>query len=100
MNNQQEKTPLSNDEKRELKKNAHHLKPVVSLGKKGVSEAFIIELNQALLVHELLKIQVMTERKPELAQDLEAILRETQAELIDIIGNIVILYKKREDEQN
>lgn len=100
MNNQQEKTPLTSDEKREFKKKAHHLKSVVQLGKRGVSEAFITELNCALVAHELIKLQVMAERKSELVEDLEAILKETGAEHIDTIGNIVILYKKREDEQS
>lgn len=100
MNNQQEKTPLSSDEKRELKKNAHSLKPVIQLGKKGVSEAFIAELNGALLAHELIKMAVMPERKSELASDLEEILKQTLAEHIDTIGNTVILYKKRVDEQS
>ncbi len=100
MNNQQEKTPLSSDEKRELKKNAHSLKPVIQLGKKGVSEAFIAELNGALLAHELIKMAVMPERKSELASDLEEILKQTLAEHVDTIGNTVILYKKRVDEQS
>jgi RNA-binding protein len=99
MNNPQEKISLTIDEKRELKKKAHHLKPVVTLGKKGVSEALINELLQALLAHELIKLQVMPERKRELAEDLQAILRETNSEHIDTIGNVIILYKKRENSQ-
>lgn len=100
MNNQQEKIPLSSDEKRELKKNAHHLKPVIQLGKKGVGEAFITELNGALLAHELIKMAVMPERKSELSSDLKTILEQTSAEHVDTIGNIVILYKKRVGEQS
>lgn len=98
MNNPQEKTPLSSDEIRELKKQAHHLKPVVQLGKKRVSETFIAELNGALKTHELIKMQVAPDQKATLDEDLALILQETNAVHIDTIGNIVILYKEQEEE--
>lgn len=96
MNNQQEKTALSGEEKRELKKRAHHLKPVVQLGKNRVSDALIGEIANALEAHELIKIQVASLQKASLEEDLEEILRKTSALHIETIGNIIVLFKARE----
>lgn len=96
MNNQQEKTLLSSDQIRNLKKLAHHLKPVVQIGKKGVSKTLLSEIDAALQVHELIKLQFLPSQKKALLEDLAIILRETTSEHIDTIGNIVIVFRKRE----
>lgn len=97
MNNKQEKTLLPQDKKRELKRLAHHLKPVVLAGKKGVSHALINEINEALTAHELIKLQINAKMKETFEQDLQQIVDETGAEHIDTIGNIVILFRKNEE---
>lgn len=100
MNNQQEKTLLPNETKRELKRLAHHLKPVVIAGKKGFSSALINEIEQALLAHELIKLQISPKIKEGLEENLAQILQQTGAEHIDTIGNIVILFRKNEENSH
>jgi RNA-binding protein len=94
MNNQQEKTLLPIEKKRELKRLAHHLKPVVLTGKKGMSPALINEIDEALESHELIKVQIHSSLKENLLGFVQEILRETDAQHIDTIGNIVILFRK------
>lgn len=100
MNNQQEKILLSNDQKLMLKKLAHHLKPVVQIGKHGVTESLIREIDAALRAHELIKIHVQPRLKEHFAEILSTILRETQSFHIDTIGNIVIVFRKREENSS
>lgn len=95
MNNGQEKMPLTSDKRRELRGVAHHLKPVIRLGKRGVSEALVSEIKNALLAHELIKIQ-MAQAK-EIDEDLQAIIEKTSSEHINTIGNIIVLFKRREN---
>ena len=97
MNNQQEKILLSEEQIRFLKKSAHHLKPVVQVGKKGVSLALINEINQALLDHELIKVQVLPVQKPELDENVRELTLKTGAEHIATIGNVIILFKARDE---
>ncbi len=97
MNNQQEKILLSEEQIRFLKKSAHHLKPIVQLGKKGISLALIKEIDQALLDHELIKIQVLPVQKPELENNVKEITEQTGAEHIATIGNVIILFKARDE---
>jgi RNA-binding protein len=80
---------------RSLKKSAHNLKPVVQIGKKGITSALIQEINQALEAHELIKIQVLQSQKPNLESDTEIIISKTGALHVATIGNIIILFRQR-----
>lgn len=99
MNNQQEKIVLTQEQRRFLKKSAHHLKPVVQLGKKGISQALINEIHQALLDHELIKVQVLPVQKSDIEQNVQTLIEETGADHIATIGNMIILFKAREDSE-
>lgn len=98
MNNQQEKIVLTQEQRRFLKKSAHHLKPVVQLGKKGISSALINEINQALLDHELIKVQVLPVQKSDIEENVQTLITETGADHIATIGNMIILFKARVED--
>ncbi|MDF1677415.1 MAG: YhbY family RNA-binding protein [Legionellaceae bacterium] len=81
--------------KNRLKAAAHHLNPVIIVGSKGVTDALIGETNEALQAHELIKIKVNAEDKAA-REALVAILCEALgAELIQLIGHIAIVYRKK-----
>lgn len=98
MNNQQEKILLSPDQLRFLKKSAHHLKPVVQIGKKGITPSLINEITLALLAHELIKVQWLPIGKDELESNIEHIVQETHAAHVATVGNIAILFLKRDKD--
>ena len=50
---------LSNQQKRHLRSLSHDLKPIVHIGKQGITEAVYEQIHQALFAHELLKIKVL-----------------------------------------
>lgn len=86
--------------KQSLKAQAHHLKPVVLLGAKGLTEAVVAETNIALLSHELIKVKINGAEKEDrlaMAQDL---CEQLHAELVQMIGNTVILYRKNEEKKS
>jgi RNA-binding protein len=95
MNNQQEKTLLPRYKRLELKKMAHHLKPVVQIGKKGITEGLTDEIDQALEAHELIKLHVLPKQSLS-GDDLARILSRTKSHHIDSIGNVVILFRAQE----
>jgi two-component system phosphate regulon sensor histidine kinase PhoR len=53
---------LTASQRRALKARAHQLSPVVQVGRSGVSDAFVAELDRALEAHELVKIRLRGER--------------------------------------
>jgi RNA-binding protein len=83
---------ISSGNKRKLKSLAHHLKPVVLIGQKGITESLIRAADKALSDHELIKIKFI-DLKDEKRELTEKIVEGTGAFHVNTIGNVVILYR-------
>ncbi|MGL4454399.1 MAG: ribosome assembly RNA-binding protein YhbY [Plesiomonas sp.] len=90
---------LSNKQKQHLKGLAHPLKPVVMLGNNGLTEGVLAEIDGALNHHELIKVKVAAEERETKALIVDAIVRETKAHKVQVIGNILVLYRPSEDRK-
>ena len=76
-----------------LKSEAHHLKPVVLMGANGLTEGVIVEIESAVAFHELVKVKLVSSDKETKDLIIDAILRETRSEFVQVVGNILTLYK-------
>ena len=85
--------PTSAAEKRHFRRIGHSLKPIVSFGGKGLTTAFLEELNRALEDHELVKLKVHCENRDDRKAIISAVIEETPCELIQSIGNTALLYR-------
>ena len=90
---------LNNQQIRELKRLAHSLKPVVMLGQQGLSENVHSEIDIALDVHELIKIKLAGADRDERVQLSRAIVTQHNANLIQLIGNIAIIYRPNPEKK-
>ncbi|MDM8545455.1 ribosome assembly RNA-binding protein YhbY [Candidatus Venteria ishoeyi] len=85
---------LTNAQTRHLRGLAHHLKPVLQIGDKGITPALLNELDQVLNDHELIKVSIAgadRETRRELTQEL---CQQAQCQLVQIIGRISVLYRR------
>ena len=57
------KKNLSNIEKKILRKKGCSLKPVVMVGKNGLTDAVLAEIDVSLTSHELIKIRIRDDNK-------------------------------------
>jgi RNA-binding protein len=91
-------TPLTSKERKELRGKAHHLKPIVLIGKSGLSEAIVSEVNDSLEHHELIKVKFgdFKDQRKELSEQLAT---TCSAQIAGVVGNICILYRKRKEEE-
>jgi len=80
--------------KKQLKAQAHLLKPVIIIGQAGLTESVLKEIEITLDTHELIKIKIRAERDDR-KTIREQIIIETKAELIQSIGQIVVIYRKK-----
>lgn len=87
--------PLTGHQRRYLRSLAHPLKPVVQVGRAGLTEPVVAEIQGALEHHELIKIKVGRDCPTELAELAELIERQTGARVAELIGHVVIAYKPR-----
>jgi RNA-binding protein len=85
---------LTGKQKRLLRSKAHHLNPIFQVGKGGVNENMIKQISEALEARELIKISVLQNCEEEKDDVALAVTKGTNAELVQIIGNIIVLYKE------
>ncbi len=86
--------PLSGPQRKYLRGLAHDLKPVVLIGQKGTSQAVAKALDQALDVHELVKVKFVEDKEKETKQQKAAWLEKaTGAHLVGQIGHTLIFYR-------
>ena len=89
--------PLKAAQKKNLRGQAHHLKPVVTVADKGLSESVVAELERALNDHELIKVKLRSDRDTRKAWTL-SIAERCNAELIQSIGQVACFYRKNPDK--
>lgn len=89
---------LKGSQKKYLRAQAHHLKPVVMIGAKGLTGQFIGSVDAALKDHELIKVKFVDfkESKKEISQE---IADKTKSELVGLIGNIAIIYRQHPEAE-
>lgn len=88
---------LTPRQRKTLKSLAHGLKPVVQIGQKGLTPAVLAAIARALDDHELIKVKFL-DFKDEREALAAGIAADTAAHLVGIIGNIAIMYRRREHD--
>lgn len=87
---------INRKEKKALKSRAHHLKPVVRIGQKGLTEQVEQETSICLDTHELIKVHIHEGDREICMTQAQALACATQSELIHHIGKVFILYRPKE----
>ena len=85
---------ITGKEIRQLRAMANTLKPAIIVGKQGVSQSVIAQVNDALEAHELIKVNVLCEKGNEAASIGRELAHETNATLVQVIGKRVVLYRE------
>ncbi len=73
------------------------MKPIVQLGSNGLTEGVVAEIDSALNHHELIKVKVPSDDREEKSLIMDAIIRETNAHKLQVIGHTLIIYRPSED---
>lgn len=89
---------LTAAERKQLRGLAHPLRPLVQLGRDGLTPGTLREIERGLASHELIKIRVSGERERR-ATLAEEIARATQSGIAGAIGMVVILYRQHPDPE-
>ena len=84
---------LSGKQRRHLRSLAHGLKPVVSVGRQGLSDPVLASVDDAYNSSELVKVRL--ERACELDRKEAAaqLAVATESHLIQVLGRTVLLYR-------
>lgn len=81
-----------------LKGLANSLDPIFQVGKNGITENFIKQVDEALEKREIIKIKVLNNSKLDAKEVASMLAEKTNAEFVQSIGNKFVLY--RESKKN
>lgn len=86
---------MTSKRRAELRAQANSLEPVFQVGKGGVTDALIAQVEDALRVHELIKLKVLRESAPDTAKNIAVQISDaTQADVVQVIGGVMVFYKE------
>jgi len=90
---------LTGKQKRFLRAEAHHLTPIFQVGKGGVNDEMTKQIREALEVRELIKVRILDNCEEDKHEVAEALAKNAHAELVQLIGLTVVLYKESRNQK-
>ena len=81
-----------------LKSLAHDLKPLIQVGKSGITEGLLSQIDASLESHEHIKITFLQNSPVEGKEVVDEIIEATGADFVNLIGKKLTLY--RESKEN
>lgn len=87
---------LAPQDKKRFRTIAHNLSPVVTIAQKGLTASVNDEIERALSEHELIKIKIFAADRDARKELTLQICETANAELIQSIGNVVVLFRAAE----
>ncbi|MGE0640184.1 MAG: YhbY family RNA-binding protein [Thermoanaerobaculia bacterium] len=83
---------LSSAQRKRLRGLAHDLRPLVHVGKGGLSEAALAQIDREIAEHELIKVRFLSdkEEKRSLAREVESRLH---CGLAGLVGHVAVFYR-------
>lgn len=89
---------ISGKQRSYLKSLANRLEPIFQIGKNGVTESLIKQLDEALEAREIIKIHVLNNSLLEAKDVAFEVTEKLDAEFVQSIGNKFVIY--RESREN
>lgn len=90
--------PLTTRQKQFLKGLAHPLKPLVQIGKEGISPAIVTTVKKELEHHELIKVKIGNNSGLERHETPALIAEASDSVVVQLIGKVFALYKANPDK--
>jgi len=88
---------INSKQRSKLRSLAHHLKPVVIIGKAGITDGSTHSIDKALDDHELIKVK-SSDDKTIKTQLINLIENDLSAFLIGNVGHTFIIFRPQDDE--
>ena len=89
---------LNSRQKKILRAKAHDLKPVILVGKSGVTDGCIQSINEAIESRELIKVKFI-DHKDNKKKLSETIRDKTKSEIVGNIGHTIMLFRQNPDKE-
>lgn len=86
---------LSGKQRKTLRGFAHHMQPLIRVGRDGLDEGVANATSEALEQHELIKVKLLESATMSAKEAGEWLAKQCGAHLVGRVGRIAILYRRR-----
>ena len=90
---------LNSRQRAQLRSMANDYEPILQIGKSGIGENTVKQVNDALEARELIKIRVLETCPQSSREAADLIATETNSEVVRVIGSRFILYRESKDNK-
>ena len=90
---------LTGKQNRYLRGLGHHLKPIVMIGKEEVNDAVIAATDEALEIHELIKVKLQEGCLSDRKNVAQALAEATDSAIAQVLGKVILLYRQSKEPQ-
>ncbi|MBF8970213.1 MULTISPECIES: ribosome assembly RNA-binding protein YhbY [unclassified Streptococcus] len=91
---------LTSKQRAFLKAEAHHMKPIIQIGKNGLNDEIKTSIRNALDARELIKITLLQNTDENIHDVAETLEEEIGLDTVQKIGRILILFKPSAKKEN
>lgn len=89
---------MTSKERAYLRGLVNKMEPIFQVGKNGLNENLIKQLDDALEARELIKITVLETAPDTVKEAANEISEKTNSEVIQVIGSKITLFRKRKEK--
>ena len=90
---------MNGKQKRYLRSLAVNIKPIVQIGKSGLSNEILTSIRNAADARELIKVNIL-QNSDEVATDVAEAIEEMGLDVVQIIGRNLIVFKVSDRKEN
>ncbi|HAP15092.1 MAG TPA: ribosome assembly RNA-binding protein YhbY [Lactococcus sp.] len=90
---------LTGKQKRYLRSLAVNIRPVVQIGKSGLSNEILTSIRHAADARELIKVNIL-QNSDETAEDVAEMIDEMGLNVVQIIGRNIVVFKVSDRKEN
>ena len=90
---------LTGKQRSYLKGLANKLDPLFQIGKGGINENFVKQIDEALETREIIKISILQNSLTEPDEAINYLMEETGAEFVQSIGSKIVIYRESKDNK-
>ncbi len=91
---------LTGKQRAYLKSKANTMEALFQIGKNGLSDNFIKQVEEALEVRELIKINVLNNSLLDTTEVAREVTEKTNSEFVQSIGNKFVIYRESEENKS
>ncbi|GKV68017.1 putative RNA-binding protein YqeI [Sporosarcina sp. NCCP-2716] len=90
---------LTSKQKSYLRSEAHHLQPIFQIGKSGLTQPIVKQIEEALEARELIKVSVLQNCEQDKEEIAQLLGEENGIEVVQVIGKTIVLYKESSEKK-